>query len=45
MVERVVYARSVTTRPRSTRRMVRWKPALNAFAIAFEGRIIPTTDQ
>lgn len=25
--------------------MVRWKPALNAFAIAFEGRIIPTTDQ
>ena len=22
--------------------MIRWKPALNAFAIAFEGRIIPT---
>lgn len=25
--------------------MIRWKPALNAFAIAFEGRIIPTNDQ
>jgi len=25
--------------------MIRWKPALNAFAITFEGRIIPTTDQ
>jgi hypothetical protein len=25
--------------------MVRWKLALNAFAITFEGRIIPTTDQ
>ena len=23
--------------------MNRWKPALNAFAIAFEGRIFPTT--
>ncbi|MHA6805891.1 IS256 family transposase [Salinifilum ghardaiensis] len=25
--------------------MIRWKPAPNAFAIAFEGRIIPTTEQ
>jgi putative transposase len=25
--------------------MIRWKPALNAFAITFEGRILPTTDQ
>jgi hypothetical protein len=22
---------------------VRWKPALNAFAITFEGRIVPST--
>ncbi len=22
---------------------IRWKPALNAFAIAFEGRIVPST--
>src|SRR5690349_19810717 len=26
-----------------TRWSMRWKPALNAFAIAFEGRIVPTT--
>jgi putative transposase len=23
--------------------MIRWKPALNAFAITFEGRLHPTT--
>jgi hypothetical protein len=24
--------------------ITRWKPALNAFALAFEGRIIPTNN-
>ena len=31
-----------TGRGRS-RRTMRWKPALNAFAITFEGRLTPTT--
>jgi hypothetical protein len=30
-------------RPRRARWAMRWKPALNAFAITFNGRIVPSS--